>query len=103
MRKTRKREEYRKVAYVKHKPCELFNSAEIIECWRLKTFTLFQKKIVVLSKFTTQKKHSAMRVLNIKIYKTMLSIVLYGCETHLTSREEYRLDVFKNTILTRIF
>jgi hypothetical protein len=33
-----------------------------------------------------------------------LSVVLYGCETwSLTLREEYRLRVFENRILRRIF
>jgi hypothetical protein len=42
---------------------------------------------------------------NIKIYRTViLSVVLYGCETwsH-TSREECRLRVFENRMLSRIF
>ena len=38
--------------------------------------------------------------LKIKIYKTILSVVLYGCETwSLTLREEFRLRVFENRIL----
>ena len=43
--------------------------------------------------------------LKIKIYKTViLPVVLYGCETrYLTWREECRLRVFENRILTRIF
>ena len=43
--------------------------------------------------------------LNIKIYKTIiLSIVLYGCEAwSLTLREEFRLRIFENRILRRIF
>ena len=43
--------------------------------------------------------------LKIKIYKTIiLPVVLYGCETwSLTLREEYRLRVFENRILRRIF
>ena len=42
---------------------------------------------------------------NFKIYKTIiLPVVLYGCETwYLTLREEYRLRVFENRILRRIF
>jgi hypothetical protein len=41
----------------------------------------------------------------IRIYKTIiLSVVLYGCETwSLTLREEYRLKVFENRVLRRIF
>jgi hypothetical protein len=41
----------------------------------------------------------------IKIYKTIiLPVVLYGCETwSLTLREEHRLRVFENRVLTRIF
>ena len=43
--------------------------------------------------------------LKIKIYKTIiLPVVLYGCETwSLTLREEYKLRVFENRILRRIF
>jgi len=42
--------------------------------------------------------------LKIKIYKTILPVVLYGCETwSLTLREECRLMVFENRILRRIF
>jgi hypothetical protein len=43
--------------------------------------------------------------LKIRIYKTIiLSVVLYGCETwSLTLREEYRLGVFENRVLRRIF
>jgi hypothetical protein len=41
----------------------------------------------------------------IKIYKTIiLLVVLYGCETlSLTLREKYRLRVFENRVLRRIF
>ena len=43
--------------------------------------------------------------LKIKIYRTIiLPIVLYGCETWLlTLRAEYRLRVFENMVLRRIF
>ena len=43
--------------------------------------------------------------IQIKIYRTIiLSVVLYGCETwSLTMREERRLRVFENRMLTRIF
>ena len=42
--------------------------------------------------------------LNIKIYRTIISSVLYGCETwSLTLREELRLRVFENRVLRRIF
>jgi hypothetical protein len=43
--------------------------------------------------------------LKIKIYKTViLPVVLYGCETwSLTLGEEYRLRVFENKVLRRIF
>jgi hypothetical protein len=43
--------------------------------------------------------------LKIKIYKTLiLPVVLYGCETwSLTLKEEHRLRVFENRVLTRIF
>ena len=41
----------------------------------------------------------------IEIYRTiMLPVVLYGCETwSLTLREEYRLRVFENRVLRKIF
>jgi hypothetical protein len=41
----------------------------------------------------------------IRIHKTIsLSVVLYGCETwSLTLRDEYRLRVFENRVLRRIF
>jgi hypothetical protein len=43
--------------------------------------------------------------LKVKIYKTIiLPVVLYGCETWcLMLREEYRLRVFENKVLRRIF
>jgi hypothetical protein len=43
--------------------------------------------------------------LKIKIYKTIiLPVGMYGCETwSLTLREEHRLRVFENRVLTRIF
>ena len=41
--------------------------------------------------------------MKIKIYKTVLPVVLYGCETwSLALREECRLRVFENRILRRI-
>ena len=43
--------------------------------------------------------------LKLKIYRTiLLPVVFYGCETwSLTLREEYRLRVFENRVLRRIF
>jgi hypothetical protein len=42
--------------------------------------------------------------LTIKIYRTILSVVLYGYETwSLTLRKEHRLRVFENKVLRRIF
>jgi hypothetical protein len=43
--------------------------------------------------------------LKIRIYKTIiLPVVLYGCETwSLSLREEYRLRVFENRVLRKIF
>jgi hypothetical protein len=42
--------------------------------------------------------------LKVKIYKTIILPVLYGCETwYLTLREGNRLRVFENRILRRIF
>jgi hypothetical protein len=41
----------------------------------------------------------------IKIYETViLPVVLYGCQTwSVTLREEYRLKVFENRVLRRMF
>jgi hypothetical protein len=49
--------------------------------------------------------HLMSKNVNIKIYKTIiLLVVMYGCETwSLTVREEHRLQVFENRVLTRIF
>jgi hypothetical protein len=43
--------------------------------------------------------------IKIRIYKTIiLPVVLYGCETwSLTLREEHKLRVFENRVLSRIF
>jgi hypothetical protein len=48
---------------------------------------------------------SAVKNLKIRIYKTIIfPAVLYGCETwSLTLREEQRLRVIENRVLTRIF
>jgi hypothetical protein len=48
---------------------------------------------------------SYIKKLKIKIYKTViLPVVLYGCETwSLTLGEEYRLRVFENRVLRKIF
>ena len=45
------------------------------------------------------------KILKIKIYRTIIfPVVLYGCETWLlTLREEWRLRVFENRVLRRIF
>jgi hypothetical protein len=45
------------------------------------------------------------RNVNVKIYKTIiLQVVLYGRETwSLTIREQHRLRVFENRVLSRIF
>jgi hypothetical protein len=44
------------------------------------------------------------RNVKVQIYKTIiLPVVLYGCETwYLTLKEEHRLRVFENRVLTRI-
>jgi hypothetical protein len=40
----------------------------------------------------------------VKIYKTIILPVLYGCKTwSLTLREEHRLRMFENRVLRRIF
>jgi hypothetical protein len=43
--------------------------------------------------------------ITIEIYRTIiLPVVLYGCETwSLTLREDYRLRVFENRVLRKIF
>jgi hypothetical protein len=45
------------------------------------------------------------RNVKVKVYKTIiLPVVLYGCETwSVTLREEHRLRVFENRVLSRIF
>jgi hypothetical protein len=44
------------------------------------------------------------RNVKVKIYKTIILPVLYGCETwSLMLREEHRLRVFENRVLRRIF
>jgi hypothetical protein len=44
------------------------------------------------------------RNVKVKIYKTIILPVLYGCETwSLILREEHRLRVFENRVLRRIF
>jgi hypothetical protein len=45
------------------------------------------------------------KYVKVRIYKTIiLPVVLYGCETwSLTIREEYKLRVFENRVLRRIF
>jgi hypothetical protein len=44
------------------------------------------------------------RNVKVKIYKTIILPVLYGCETwSLTLREEHRLRVFENRVLKKIF
>jgi len=41
--------------------------------------------------------------IKIKIYRTIILPVVYGCETwSLTLREEYRLRVFENRVLRKI-
>jgi hypothetical protein len=44
------------------------------------------------------------RNVKVKIYKTIILPVMYGCETwSLTLREEHRLREFENRVLRRIF
>jgi hypothetical protein len=48
--------------------------------------------------------HLISKILKIKIYKTVIWPVLYGCETwSLTLGEEHRLRVFENRVLRKIF
>jgi hypothetical protein len=45
-----------------------------------------------------------MQIIRIKIYRTIILPVVYGCETwSLTLREERRLRVYENRVLKRIF
>jgi hypothetical protein len=63
------------------------------------------------SKQATNRKYATSRydcrqLVFLSYYRTpiILPVVLYGCETlSLTLREEYRLRVFENTVLRRIF
>jgi hypothetical protein len=44
------------------------------------------------------------RIVKIKIYKTVILLILYGCETwSLVLREEHRLRMFEKRVLRRIF
>jgi hypothetical protein len=49
--------------------------------------------------------HLLLNNVKVRLYKTIiLPVVLYGCETwSLTLREEHKLKVFENKVLTRIF
>jgi hypothetical protein len=48
--------------------------------------------------------HLLSKHLRIKIYKTIILLVLYGCETwSLTLEVEHKLRVFENMVLRRIF
>jgi hypothetical protein len=49
--------------------------------------------------------HLLSRYVKVKIYKTLiLPVVLYGCEIwSFILRDEYRLRVFENRVLRRIF
>jgi hypothetical protein len=44
------------------------------------------------------------RNIKVKIHKTIILLVVYGCETlFVILREEHRLKVFENRVLRRIF
>jgi hypothetical protein len=44
------------------------------------------------------------KTIRIRLYKIILPVVLYGCETwSLTLKEEHRLRVFENRVLRRTF
>jgi hypothetical protein len=48
--------------------------------------------------------HLMSKSLKIRIYKTILPLVLYGCETRsLTLRKDHRLKAFDNRVLTNIW
>jgi hypothetical protein len=48
--------------------------------------------------------HLTLKNLKIKIYNIQYTVVLYGCETwSLTLREEHRLRVFENRVVSGIF
>jgi hypothetical protein len=63
----------------------------------LHLLTLFRPEPFVFS--------SALRNLEIRIYKNIIfPVVLCGCESwSVTLREEHRLMIFKNKVLSRIF
>jgi hypothetical protein len=54
---------------------------------------------------SVQNARSMSNIMNSTIHRgIILSVVLYGCETwSLTWREEYRLWLFKNRLLRKIF
>jgi hypothetical protein len=55
-------------------------------------------------RFSLLSSHLLARNVKVKIYKTIILPVLYGCETwSLMLREEHRLRVFENRVLRRIF
>ena len=56
----------------------------------------FSLEKILLSRLLSKK-------LKVKTYKTIILVVLYGCETwSLTVREEHRLRVFENKVLRKI-
>ena len=60
--------------------------------------------IIIITGETLLSSRLLFKNMKIKIYKTILPVVLYGCETwSLTLREERRLRVFESRILRRIF
>jgi hypothetical protein len=61
--------------------------------------------ITVQDLYSLLSSHLLSRNVKVKIYKTIiLRVVLYGCDTwSLTLREDYRLRVFENRVLRRIF
>ena len=92
---------YEKVKTIKYLGSLITNQNSIqdkIKC------TLKARKLMLLVQILLSSR-LLLKNLKIKIYKTIiLPVVLYSCETwSLTLREECRLRVFENMILSRIF
>ncbi|KAJ4428645.1 hypothetical protein ANN_25638 [Periplaneta americana] len=57
-----------------------------------------------ITKLDVKNEQFAFKIPKVRIYKTVILAVLYGCETWtLTLREEQRLRVFENNVLRKIF
>jgi hypothetical protein len=66
--------------------------------------TLYEYILLQLTSFGAEFFVFQFAIQKIKIYKTTIFPVLYGCETwSLTLREKRRLRVFENRVLRRVF